>query len=177
MNQGCKIFSENKKYPWVSVCVCPRSVCTLCEHVVASLRMSHDLSSDRSLVTVVSGRSRMGNITNVGIVLSARQSLLSLPQFVCLAPSLGVFIKYLVYTIFPVPHGCDDNNYLKHTTIITLSEASVDCLFDEQQHCWLTHFIDRPMSPEHLVAAVTTDNGVVGTGSHGLIHPPRLLFV
>ena len=66
----------------------------VCEHVAASLRLSHDLSSDRSLVTVVSGHKRMGNIANVGIVWSARQSLLSLPQFVCLAPSLGVFIKY-----------------------------------------------------------------------------------
>ena len=73
--------------------------------------MSHDLSSDRSLVSVVSGRSRMGNITNVGIVWSASQSWLSMPQFVYLAPSLGLFIKYLVYTIFSVPHGCDDNNY------------------------------------------------------------------
>ena len=41
----------------------------VCEHVAASLRLSHDLSSDR-LVTLVSGRKRMGNITNVGIVLS-----------------------------------------------------------------------------------------------------------
>ena len=114
-----------------SVSVVPGQYAHCVSHGAASLRMSHDLSSDMSLVTVVSGRSRMGNITNVGIVLSARQSLLSLPQFVCLAPSLGVFIKYLVYTIFPVPHGCDDNNYLKHTTIITLSEASVDCLFYE----------------------------------------------